>query len=129
MEAGLMKRNLERRSERLRAADYYQMGEDQSKWDEYDEIWGFDMVPENRPTHVRDLEGLRNRQSGAPDQLNIRDRGFLCEDGKKESDQRAESRNAMTDTIYEYTFICRLTGSRHTGGKGPDTARADGGRG
>eukprot|EP00972_Heterocapsa_arctica_P079954 11782119-Heterocapsa_arctica.AAC.1 len=63
MEAGLMKINLERMSERLRAADYYQMGEDQWKWDEYDEIWGFDMVPENRPTHATDLEGLRNRQS------------------------------------------------------------------
>eukprot|EP00972_Heterocapsa_arctica_P066724 9846660-Heterocapsa_arctica.AAC.1 len=59
----------------------------------------------------------------------VRDRSFLCEDGKEESDQRAESRNAMTYTIYEYTIICRLTGSRHTGVKGPGTARADGGRG
>eukprot|EP00972_Heterocapsa_arctica_P018946 2797902-Heterocapsa_arctica.AAC.1 len=69
MEAGLMKRILERRSKRLQEADYYQMGKDQWKWNEYDEFWGFDMVPENRPTYLRDLEGYRNRQSGAPDQL------------------------------------------------------------
>eukprot|EP00972_Heterocapsa_arctica_P042385 6246605-Heterocapsa_arctica.AAC.1 len=43
LEAGLMMKNLERRSERLLAADYYQMGKDQWKWDEYDEIWGFAM--------------------------------------------------------------------------------------
>eukprot|EP00972_Heterocapsa_arctica_P111175 16368593-Heterocapsa_arctica.AAC.1 len=69
MEEGLMNKNLERRSERLWEADYYKMGKDQWKWDEYDEHWGFDMVPENRPTFMRDLEAYRNRQSGVPDQL------------------------------------------------------------
>eukprot|EP00972_Heterocapsa_arctica_P072679 10730094-Heterocapsa_arctica.AAC.1 len=46
MEAGLTRQNLERRSERLRMADYYQMGQEQWKWDEYDDIWGFDNVLE-----------------------------------------------------------------------------------
>ena len=69
MEAGLMGQNLGRRSERLRMADYYQMGQEQRKWDEYDEIWGFGSVPTNIPTFVRDLQGLRNRQAGTPDQL------------------------------------------------------------
>ncbi len=69
IEAGLMRQNLGRRSERLRMADYYQMGQDQWKWDEYDEIWGFGMVPVDRPTYARDLEGYRNRQAGVPDQL------------------------------------------------------------
>eukprot|EP00972_Heterocapsa_arctica_P098749 14572361-Heterocapsa_arctica.AAC.1 len=45
------------------------MGQDQWKCDEYDEIWGFGNVPVGRSTFVRDLEGLRNRQAGAPDQL------------------------------------------------------------
>eukprot|EP00972_Heterocapsa_arctica_P085530 12606129-Heterocapsa_arctica.AAC.1 len=45
------------------------MGKEQWKWDEYDEIWGFDHVLEGTPSYVRDLNGLRNRQSGTPDQL------------------------------------------------------------
>eukprot|EP00972_Heterocapsa_arctica_P011648 1707188-Heterocapsa_arctica.AAC.1 len=45
------------------------MGKEQWKWDEYDEIWGFNHVPESRPTHLRDLNGLRNKQAGTPDQL------------------------------------------------------------
>jgi hypothetical protein len=55
-------------------ADYYQMGQEQWKWDEYDEIWGFDNVPEGTPTFLRDLNGLRNRQAGAPDQLEEEDK-------------------------------------------------------
>ena len=42
---------------------------DEETWDEYDEIWGFAMVPESNPDHLRNLEALRNRQAGIPDQL------------------------------------------------------------
>jgi hypothetical protein len=69
MEDGLMKQNLGRRSERLRMTDNYRMGKEQWKWDEYDEIWGFALVPVDRPTYARDLEAFRNRQAGIPDQL------------------------------------------------------------
>ncbi len=58
---------LERRSARQYLANYYHMG--QWKWDEYDEIWGFAMIPESNPEMMRNLEGLRNRQAGVPDQL------------------------------------------------------------
>ena len=68
MEEGLMRTNWERRSERLRMTDYFQMGQEQWKWDEYDEIWGFDNVLQGA-NHLRDLNGLRNRQAGIPDQL------------------------------------------------------------
>jgi hypothetical protein len=45
------------------------MGQDQWKWDEYDEIWGFDRPMEGTPTFLADLNGLRNRHAGIPDQL------------------------------------------------------------
>jgi hypothetical protein len=69
MEEGLMRRNMERRSTRRYMSDYYQTGMEEWKWDEYDEIWGFAMVPESNPNHLRDLEALRQRQAGIPDQL------------------------------------------------------------
>eukprot|EP00972_Heterocapsa_arctica_P099028 14614094-Heterocapsa_arctica.AAC.1 len=69
MEEGLMRQNMERRSRRQYLSNYYKMGQEEWKWDEYDEIWGFAMVPESNPNHLRDLEGLRNRQAGIPDQL------------------------------------------------------------
>jgi hypothetical protein len=69
MEEGLMARNMERRSARRYLSDYYQTGMEEWKWDEYDEIWGFAMVPDNHPNLTGDLEALRQRQAGIPAQL------------------------------------------------------------
>ncbi len=49
VEAGLMTKNLDRRSERRYLTNHYLAGLNEEKWDEYDEIWGFAMVPESNP--------------------------------------------------------------------------------
>ena len=49
--------------------NHYLAGLNEEKWDEYDEIWGCAMVPESNPDLLINLEGLRNRQAGIPDQL------------------------------------------------------------
>ena len=64
-----MTKDLERRSEKRYLNNRYLATLTEEKWDEYDEIWGFAMIPESNPEMVRNLEGLRNRQAGVPDQL------------------------------------------------------------
>jgi len=85
IESGLSKLNLGRRSEKLYSEEYYQTGKEQWKWDEYDEIWGFDSVPSRHPNYTRDMEGLRNRQAGEPDQLDERElEPYLARMGRRE---------------------------------------------
>ena len=69
MEAGLMTQDVKRRSEMRYLKNRYRATLTKEKWDEYDEIWGFAMIPESDPDMTRNLEGLRNRQAGVPDQL------------------------------------------------------------
>ena len=69
MEAGLMTQDVERRSEMMYLKNRYRATLTKEKWDEYDEILGFAMIPESDPEIMRNLEGLRNRQAGVPDQL------------------------------------------------------------
>ena len=86
IESGLLKLDLGRRSEKLYSEEYYQTGKEQWKWDEYDEIWGFDSVPSSHPNYTRDMEGLRNRQAGEPDQLDERElEPFLARMGRREA--------------------------------------------
>eukprot|EP00972_Heterocapsa_arctica_P108153 15927640-Heterocapsa_arctica.AAC.1 len=39
------------------------------KWDEYDEVWGFGIVPEDCPEYQLNVDGLRDRKEGIPTQL------------------------------------------------------------
>eukprot|EP00972_Heterocapsa_arctica_P016939 2500384-Heterocapsa_arctica.AAC.1 len=59
LESGLMCQNMNRRSARIRRKEWF--------WDEYDEIWGFDTVPENFPDYHVHAEALRDRcERGVP---------------------------------------------------------------
>jgi hypothetical protein len=69
MEAGLMTLDLKRRSDMRYQRNRFRATLTKEKWDEYDEIWGFAMIPENDANMLRNLDGLRNRQAGVPDQL------------------------------------------------------------
>eukprot|EP00972_Heterocapsa_arctica_P073799 10894254-Heterocapsa_arctica.AAC.1 len=66
LEAGLMSQNMGRRSARIRRKYWL--------WDEYDEIWGFDMIPEDFPDYHMNAEALRDRyERGIPTQLEEQD--------------------------------------------------------
>eukprot|EP00972_Heterocapsa_arctica_P080559 11871349-Heterocapsa_arctica.AAC.1 len=54
-----MSQNTNHRSTRIRRKEWL--------WDEYDEIWGFDNVPENLPDYQMHIEALRDRcERGVP---------------------------------------------------------------
>eukprot|EP00972_Heterocapsa_arctica_P038897 5731953-Heterocapsa_arctica.AAC.1 len=66
LEAGLMCQSLNHRSSRIREKEWL--------WDEYDEIWGFDMVPEEHIDYYMHSEALRDRhERGIPTLLDERD--------------------------------------------------------
>ncbi len=89
MEAGLMRQNLQRRSEILRMADYYQMGQEQWKWDEYDEIWGFEDVPTNFPDYQMHVDAfIDRRERVVPMLIEERDLPYFC----ARMERRRESR-------------------------------------
>eukprot|EP00972_Heterocapsa_arctica_P082795 12200771-Heterocapsa_arctica.AAC.1 len=43
------------------------------KWSEYDEIWGFGLVPEDCPEYQLNANGLKDRKQGIPTQLEERE--------------------------------------------------------
>eukprot|EP00972_Heterocapsa_arctica_P038464 5666596-Heterocapsa_arctica.AAC.1 len=66
LEAVLMSQNMGRRSARIRRKEW--------RWDEYDEIWGFDMIPEDHPDYQLHAEALKDRcERGIPAQLDEED--------------------------------------------------------
>eukprot|EP00972_Heterocapsa_arctica_P066939 9877897-Heterocapsa_arctica.AAC.1 len=61
-----MSQNTHFRSRRLRRKEW--------QWDEYDEIWGFDQIPENFPDYHIHAEALRARhERGVSTMIDERD--------------------------------------------------------
>eukprot|EP00972_Heterocapsa_arctica_P091498 13498056-Heterocapsa_arctica.AAC.1 len=56
LKTGLMNHNMERRSARQYGTNFYHMRMEDWKWDDYDEIWGFGIVPENCPEYQLNVE-------------------------------------------------------------------------
>eukprot|EP00972_Heterocapsa_arctica_P071813 10607122-Heterocapsa_arctica.AAC.1 len=69
LETGLMSQTMGRRSARQYVTNFYNTRMEDWKWDEYDEIWGFGIVPEDCPECQLNVDGLRNRIAGIPAQL------------------------------------------------------------
>eukprot|EP00972_Heterocapsa_arctica_P106155 15637915-Heterocapsa_arctica.AAC.1 len=69
------------RSHRMRKKEW--------QWDEYDEIWGFDVIPESYPYYQRHAEALRDRyQRGVPTMIDEQDLPDFC----ARMERRRESR-------------------------------------
>eukprot|EP00972_Heterocapsa_arctica_P016841 2486287-Heterocapsa_arctica.AAC.1 len=66
LESDLMSQNTNFRSRRLRRKEW--------QWDEFDEIWGFDQIPESYPDYQIRAEALRDRhERGVPTMIDERD--------------------------------------------------------
>eukprot|EP00972_Heterocapsa_arctica_P007634 1113006-Heterocapsa_arctica.AAC.1 len=86
--AGLMCQNMGRRSARIRRKDW--------PWDEYDEIWGFDMIPEDYPDYHLHAEALKDRyETGIPTPLDEQDYA----DFYARVERRRESRIQRGETV------------------------------
>eukprot|EP00972_Heterocapsa_arctica_P095579 14094997-Heterocapsa_arctica.AAC.1 len=51
LDAGLMSQNMARRSARQYGTQFYNTRMEDWKWDDYDEVWGCGIVPEDSPEY------------------------------------------------------------------------------